>query len=63
MKLKEYEVNVRFKVALYDNHDQTRITVNLQEAMSKAVFDVCKEAYPPMLHSQTSTTVTEKTNA
>ncbi len=63
MKLKEYEVNVSFKVALYDHHDHTRVTVNLQEAMSKAVFDVCKDAYPPMLHSQTSTTVTEKTNA
>lgn len=63
MKLKEYEVNVQFKVALYDNHDQTRIALNLQEAMSKAVFDVCKDSYPPMLPSQTSTTITEKTNA
>jgi hypothetical protein len=60
MKLKEYEVSVQFKVALYDNHDQTLLTIKIQEVMSQAVLNVCKDAYPPMIPTHTYTTVTEK---
>ncbi len=61
-KLKEYEVSVRFKVALYSEHDTSRVTIYIQETMSKAVHQMSKDAFPPMLSSQTSTTVTGKTN-
>jgi hypothetical protein len=60
MKLKEYEVSVQFKVALYDNHDQTQLVVKIKQAMNEAVLNMCHDSYPPMLSTHTSATVTEK---
>jgi hypothetical protein len=44
----------------HDNHDQTLLTIKIQEAMAQAVLNVCKDAYPPMIPTHTYTTVTEK---
>ena len=62
MELKEYEVNVWFKVAVYDQHDLTEITVKMQREMAAAVRNMGNDSYPRILPTNTSTTVTESKN-
>jgi hypothetical protein len=60
MSLKQYQVVVQFKLALYERHDQAQLTVKIQEALNKAVLNMCHDAYLPMIPSPTTTTLTEK---
>lgn len=60
MELKEYEVNVRFKVAVYDQHDLTEVTMKMQREMAEAVRKMGNDICPRILPTNTSTTVMEK---
>ncbi len=62
MELKEYEVNVRFRVAVYDSHDLTDITMKMQREMSEAVRKLGNDICPRILPTNTSTTVTPVEN-